>query len=208
MKRTTWIIMILCATTQPLIAQGKLGFGIKGGLNFANVTNAESINSSSQTGFMGGIFLAPPSQGVLGFRSEVMYSRQGFNFETSTNTGNVNLDYILLPQLTTINIGKVVSLMLGFQMAFLINAEEKSSDSSSGNPAEDIMEYYNRFDYGAAGGIEVYPFKGLLIGGRANISFGKLMKDPESYSSGSAPSMVPDVDLKNNVVQLYVGYRF
>lgn len=207
MKRTTWLIMILCAIAQGLIAQGKLGFGIKGGLNFANVTNAESINSSSQTGFMGGIFLSPPSQGVLGFRSEVMYSRQGFNFETNTNTGNVNLDYILLPQLTTINIGKVVSLMLGFQMAFLINAEEKS-DGSSGNPTEDIMEYYNRFDYGAAGGIEVYPFKGLLIGGRANISFGKLMKDPESYSSGAPSSMIPDVDLKNNVVQLYVGYRF
>jgi hypothetical protein len=202
----TVVLCIIAATS--LSAQNKLGFGIKGGLNFANVTNAESINSSSQTGFMGGIFLAPPSQGVLGFRSEVMYSRQGFNFETNTNTGNVNLDYILLPQLTTINIGKVVSLMLGFQMAFLINAEEKSSDSSSGNPAEDIMEYYNRFDYGAAGGIEIYPFKGLLIGGRANISFGKLMKDPESYSSGSTPSMVPDVDLKNNVVQLYVGYRF
>ncbi|HEX5170577.1 MAG TPA: porin family protein [Cyclobacteriaceae bacterium] len=208
-RSTSLLIILFAVAAHPLAAQGKMGFGIKGGVNFANVTNAESINSSSQTGFMGGVFISPPSQGVLGFRSEVMYSRQGFNFETNTNTGSVNLDYILLPQLTTINIGKVVSLMLGFQMAFLISAKEKSDDSSSGsNPANDIMEYYNRFDYGAAGGIEIIPFKGLLIGARANISFGKLLKDPESYSSGTPPSMIPDVDLKNNVVQLYLGYRF
>jgi hypothetical protein len=204
---------ILIATAISVIAvqvtlAQKLGFGFKGGLNFANVTNAESINSSSHTGFMAGVFLAPPSSGVIGFRSEVMYSRQGFDFETNMNTGTVNLDYILLPQLTTINIGKVASLMLGFQMAFLINAKEKTDDTSGGNPAADIMEYYNRFDYGAAGGVEFFPFKGLLVGARINISFGKLLKDPESITSGSPTSMIPDVDLKNNVVQVYLGYRF
>lgn len=206
MKRLLILVIAICATAQ--VALSQLGFGIKGGLNFANVTNAESINASSHTGFMAGVFLAPPSSGVIGFRSEVMYSRQGFDFETNTNTGTVNLDYILLPQLTTINIGKVASLMLGFQMAFLISAKEKTDDTSGANPAADIMEYYNRFDYGAAGGLEIFPFKGLLIGARMNISFGKLLKNPESVTPGSPASMIPDVDLKNNVVQVYLGYRF
>lgn len=199
--------MTLWAVAHCLVAQSKLGFGIKGGLNFANVTNAESINGSSRTGFMAGVFLAPPSSGVMGFRSEVMYSRQGFDFGTNTNTGSVSLDYILLPQLTTINIGKVASLMLGFQMAFLISAKEKTDDTSA-NPAGDIMDYYNRFDYGAAGGIEIFPFKGMLLGARMNISFGDLMKNPESYTGGSPLPAAPDVDLKNNVVQIYLGYRF
>lgn len=208
MIRSILIATAISAIAGQAALSQKLGFGIKGGLNFANVTNAESINSSTHTGFMAGIFLAPPSSGVIGFRSELMYSRQGFDFETNTNTGTVNLDYILLPQLTTINIGKVASLMLGFQMAFLVNAKEKTDDTSGSNPAADIMEYYNRFDYGAAGGIEIFPFKGLLVGARMNISFGKLMKNPESVTPGSPASMVPDVDLKNNVVQVYLGYRF
>ena len=38
-------------------AQGGLGIGLKAGLNFANVTSASSINSSSQSGFMAGVFL-------------------------------------------------------------------------------------------------------------------------------------------------------
>jgi hypothetical protein len=40
-------------------------FGIKAGINFANVTNASSIKSSNRSGFMVGVFLAPPSKGLL-----------------------------------------------------------------------------------------------------------------------------------------------
>src|SRR5436305_1565529 len=67
--------------------------GIRGGLNFANVTNASSINSKSQTGYHIGLFLAPPSKSVLASRSEITFSRQGYNNKTSTNTGSVELDY-------------------------------------------------------------------------------------------------------------------
>lgn len=176
-------------------------------LNFANVTNAESINSSSHTGFMAGVFLAPPSSGVFGFRSELMFSRRGFDYETNTNTGSVTLDYILLPHLSSSNIGKVTSILIGFQMAYLLTAKEKTEDTSGQNPVDDIMDYYNRFDYGAAGGIEIFPFKGMLVGARMNISFGKLMRTPDT-TTGTPRSMIPDVDLKNNVVQVYLGYRF
>lgn len=67
MIRTTWLIMILCATALGLIAQGKLAFGIKGGLNFANVTNAESIKQQSDQIYVWS-FLSPTSQVVLAYR--------------------------------------------------------------------------------------------------------------------------------------------
>jgi hypothetical protein len=71
-------------------------YGIKAGVNFANVTNASSINSESRSGFLAGFFVAPPSKGILGYRSEVIYSKQGYNYKTNTNKGNVELQYILL----------------------------------------------------------------------------------------------------------------
>src|SRR5206468_3784320 len=101
-------------------------FGIKGGLNFANVTNASSINSSSQTGFVIGGYLAPPSKGVMGFRTELLFSKQGYNYQTNTNTGNVDLNYILFPQLMCINLTKFVQLQFGAQMAILLNASVDS----------------------------------------------------------------------------------
>ena len=84
--------------------------GIKAGFNFANVTKASSINNSSRTGFHAGIFLAPPSKGIISSRTELIFSRQGYDYKTSTNTGNVNLNYIILPQYMAINITKYFQL--------------------------------------------------------------------------------------------------
>jgi len=72
------------------------------------------------------------------------------------------------------------------------------------------MDFYNKFDYGFAGGIEVHPFKGLLVGARYNISLGNLYKDPSSYEMNGSqpPSFIPQVDVKNNVFQLFAGWIF
>jgi hypothetical protein len=206
-------ILFLAALMLPVIVFGQLGIGIKAGLNFANITNASEINSGHQSGFMGGIFLAPQSKGIMSSRTEILYSRQGYSYESNSNTGNVNLDYILIPQLMSINITKFFSIQLGAQMAFLINAKadsNTSSGSSGSNPYGKIMDYYNKFDYGFCGGIEIHPFKGLLIGARYNISLGDLYKDPSSYMTpgGTPPSFIPTVNVKNNVVQIFAGWIF
>lgn len=203
MRKTLLAIVIIF----PVLAYSQIG--IKAGINFANVTKASDINASTQTGFLVGLFLAPPSKGVISSRTELIYSRQGYSYESNTNTGNVNLDYIILPQLMGINITKFVQLQLGAQMAFLINAKvDSNSSSSSSNPYGKVMDYYNKFDYGFAAGFEVHPFKGLLVGARYNISLGNLYKDPSEYPSGTPPDFIPTVDVKNNVVQLFAGWTF
>jgi hypothetical protein len=202
-------ILLTVVIGLPLFSLAQIG--IKAGINFANVTNASDISASNNTGFHAGIFLAPPSKGVISFRTELLFSRQGYNYSTNTNTGNVDLDYIVLPQLMSINITKFFSIQAGAQMAFLINAKADTTTSSgSSNPYSAIMDYYNKFDYGFAGGIEVHPFKGLLVGARYNISLGNLYKDPSSFESngGQPPSFIPKVDVKNNVFQLSVGWIF
>lgn len=183
--------------------------GLKAGLNFANVTNASSINTSSRTGFNAGILFGTQSPKIMGFRTELTYSKQGYDYKSGTNTGTVDLDYIVSSNLTTISITKYFQIQLGAQTAFLINAKADSSSSNGGgggtpNPYGKVLDYYNRFDYGFAGGIEVHPVAGLLIGARMNISLGKLYKDAQS---GQVPSFA-DVDLKKNVFQIFTGWRF
>jgi len=183
--------------------------GLKAGLNFANVTNASSINKSSRSGFHVGLFLAPPSKGVLGSRTELIFSRQGYNYKSSTNTGTVDLNYIMLPQYMSINITKYFSIQLGGQIGFLLNAKADSSNHTNGSssPYDDVMGYYNKFDYGYGGGIEIHPISGLLIGARINISLSELY-DPSSYTSGSSPSFIPEIDVKNNLFQVFAGWKF
>lgn len=179
-------LLLMCLS--PLFLFSQMGFGLKGGVNFAKVTKASNINADNTTGFHAGFFFGPQTKSVMGFRSEIIFSRQGYNFKSNTTTGTVKLDYILMPQLMEINITKYVAIQVGMQMAFLLNAKADSSRTqSTGNPGVDrMMELYNRFDYGAAGGIEVHPFKGILLGARMNISFGDLYKDPAT--SGGQPN--------------------
>lgn len=202
-------IVLLLLLTLPcgLFAQ----IGLKAGLNFANITNASSINSSSQSGFHAGVFLAPGGKKIMGFRTELLYSKQGYSYKTNTNTGNVNLDYILMPQLTTISITRYFQLQLGAQMAFLINAKVDSSNSGTGTGVaslDKVMDFYNRFDYGFAGGVEIHPVAGLLIGARLNISLGNMYKDIATTTPGTTPSFIPKVDVKNNVFQVFAGWTF
>jgi len=194
---------------------GGIGFGIRGGFNFANVTNASQVNGSSMAGYHFALFLAPHSRGVIGSRTELIYSRSGYNY--ASDSGSVNLDYIMLAQYMAIHITKYFEIDFGGQTGYLLNARVDSGKQVNyGNAqANSIMSYYNRLDYGFGAGVEIHPFMEICIGARYNISLNSLYKTDFSSmnqgASGQPPSFVPSspsVNLKNNVIQVYAGYRF
>jgi len=187
----------------PLVAFGQ--FGVKAGLNFSNVTNTSSISHSNETGYNVGVFLAPKSKSILSSKTELILSKQGYNYSTNTQGGSADLLYVMLPTYMCINITRFFQIHIGAQMAYLINAKADSTTTSgSTDPLTDAIQYYNRFDYGLGGGVEVHPFKGLLIGARMNISLANLYSDA---LSGQIPSLA-SVDVKQNLFQLYAGWHF
>ncbi len=200
MKKLIIFIVFFC----PSIASAQ--FGIKAGLNFANISNAKEINASSHSGFHAGVFLSPSSKKLISSRTELIFSRQGYNFKTAVNTGNVNLDYVILSPLMGINITKFVQLQIGAQTAILVSAQAASTDASPINlgAANKILDLYNRYDYGYALGVELHPIKNLLISGRYNVSLAKIYK---SLSSLQKPTFT-SADAKNNVIQISAGLRF
>jgi hypothetical protein len=189
-----------------------LGFGIKAGLNFTNVTGTSDVSNSSETGYQVGLFLDPSSASILGSRTELVYSHQGYNYATGKTTGKVFLDYIMLAQLMRINITHFFQIQLGSQIAYLTNAKVDSAGPSTGNAQVDqALNYYNRIDFGFSGGVEVRPFMGILVGVRYNLSLTNLYKIPDMSSGQAPPSYIPttnDINFKNNLLQIYVGYRF
>jgi|SRR5882724_5684454 len=187
------------------------GFGIKAGLNFANVTNVSSINGSSETGFHAGIFFGSFNKSILGSRTELLFSQQGYGYSSDSSKGSVRLNYIMLSQLLAINVTRYIQIQVGAQMGYLLTATHKSSESTGNATADKVLDFYNRFDYGFGGGLEVHPFEGLLIGARYNISLNNLYKESSFTDPNNNSSSVPvesGVDFKNNVVQIFVGYRF
>jgi len=221
MKRFPWLLFLLlpfALFSQELPPEKKkkpehksIGLGIKAGFNFANVTNASSINGSSRAGYHFGLLLAPASHGIIGSRTELIYSRHGYNYASDTANGSVNLDYIMLAQLMAIHITKYFDIQLGGQTAYLLSVKVDSSHQSTGNASVDkLLGFYNRFDYGFGAGIEIHPIAGLLVGARYCLSFSNLYKQTYAPGNGSTlPSFAPPtIDLKNNVVLISIGYRF
>lgn len=206
MKIVAGIVAVLIAgiafAQSPPVQGTKKTFGIKAGGSFSSLKNKSDIKAESQGNFMAGVFFSPVQKKGFGFRTELIFSRQGYNFRNNTATGDVKMDYLLVPALTTFNITRFAQLQFGPQMGYLLNAKADSTStvsSTSTNP--NLLSYYNRLDYGVAGGIEFFPVKGLMLGVRYNLSFGGFEK--ESSSTG-----ITGINPKAHVVHLYAGWRF
>jgi hypothetical protein len=208
-------LLLLLIIASPFFVKAQLG--LKAGLNFTNVTNVSSVNNQSSSGFNAGVFFSTPYNKIIGSKTELVFSRQGYNYETGTVSGNVNLDYIMLPTYMCINITKYFQIQLGMQFGYLMNANADSVNKNPGGSSGALngaLNYYNRFSYSLGGGVEVHPFKGMLVGARLNVSLTNLYKlpDPSTYGTTvttmTPPSFVPDVNIKSNLLQLYVGWRF
>jgi Outer membrane protein beta-barrel domain len=207
-KISFWLIcVLLCCFAH---AQ-RLGLGFKAGYNFADVRNVSSLNAESRSGYHLGAFFAPGQRKkLIGFRTELIFSRQGYNFKDGTKSGSVALDYILLPQMFTLNISKLIQLQAGGQLAFLMNA--KADSSVNGGPLgkfQQVIDFYNKIDYGITAGAEVHPYKGLLLGVRYNAGLSNLFKN-QATGTGSYPAFISSLstlNFKSNVIQIFAGWR-
>ncbi|VXC36217.1 conserved exported hypothetical protein [Flavobacterium sp. 9AF] len=168
-------------------------FGIKGGLNYSTVTKGDfNEGADPRTSFYIGFYgEVPLIKKVLSLQPEIIYSRQGFenNYSTllgTTYTQEYQIDYINLPVLAKLHIGKVFSVEAGPQFGFKINEKIKTDNNSV------INNDVNSFDTALAGGVS-FNIDNFLISARYTYSINEVIKNTDS---------------KNSVFQLGVGFNF
>jgi hypothetical protein len=209
--------LLACATSLLAFAQDseplkienpyKQRFGLKAGYNWSYLNGStQGFRPDNRSGFMVSAFYAPTARTGKGFRSEIVFSRQGYSFDEGGKNTDVLNDYIYLPQLATFSIGRFFQLQAGAQIGVLLNSKMSGSKDTT------LTGIMNRIDYGFAAGVEINPVKGVLIGGRYNLGLGKLYKQLETSTTNPTPFPLPfnpeTTNLKNGVVQFFVGYRF
>ncbi|WP_246594252.1 porin family protein [Pontibacter populi] len=165
------------------------GFGIKGGLNLANVygDDTDALNPGSLTSFHAGIYAQFALAEKFSLQVEGLYSRKGYEAEMDNR-----FDYLELPLLAVYNITDNFSLHLGPQVSVMIAAKQDGHEIN--------MENLNTFDYGLAGGAEV-RFRMMRVGARYNLGFAGLLDDGDT-------GLPVGNELMHNVAQLYVGVGF
>jgi hypothetical protein len=189
-------------------------FGIKGGINFADIANDDDLGDiNARTGFHAGLFFESPLSERLSFRPEVLYSTKGSALEYDTDflginiaegESTFNLNYIDVPLYLVYYLTDNFNIHVGPYVGFLLNASVETDteildfiDIDSGESLD--RDNFNNTEYGLSAGVS-------FIFGNASIGANYVMGLNQVADSNAAEALLGDS--RNRVLQVSLGLRF
>lgn len=176
------IVLTALAGSFAMQAQG-LDFGIKAGANFANFSG--DVDTDGITSFHAGAVVELNLVPTFSIQAEGLFSSQGATYKNTALdiAQDIDLSYISVPVMAKFYVlPEKLSLMAGPQFSFLVDEAEEAFDTKS-------------FDLAAGVGAELKIIAGLFAQARYNVGLSNVSDNDE-------------IDIKNNVFQLSVGYYF
>ena len=172
-----------------------LSFGPKVGYNNASLNGSnfrEFHDNNSINGMHVGIF-AEVRFNKFAIQPEVYYSTEGGKWKVGVNEGslehNFNLEYIQVPLMFKYYLTNGIAIEAGPQAGFLTNSDVKFSD------LDPDSSKFNEFDFSVNAGVSINLPLNFMISARYNAGLTNVIDHP-------------DVDWKNRVLRLSLGYRF
>jgi hypothetical protein len=195
----------------PLLAQdattdtrGVVTFGVKAGLNYANVWDekGQDFEADPKVGFAGGAFIGIPFTDLIGLQPEILISQKGFQGSGSLlgqpYSFSKTSTFLDIPIFLELKPSKFVSIVLGPQYSYLLQEKRTYTIGSISNEQEsefakdDMRKSLFGFVFGADLNLEHF-----VISGRAGWDF------LANHSDGS--SSTPRY--KNQWLQFTLGYK-
>ncbi len=180
MKKIIVIIVLMLVSSANVQAQ-LLKFGIKGGLNYANLTSS-NIQTDALTSYHIGLLAEIKVSDKFALQPELLYSTQGATYKTILGDIDNKLGYLSIPIMAKIYLNNTVSLELGPQASFLLSEKDQFD-----------IENQSTFDFAVAAGLGVKITKSIFIQGRYGLGLTEVSKNAQT---------------KNSVVQLSAGILF
>lgn len=182
-------------------------FGLKAGLNLANLYVDDVKDENFKAGFNAGLYAKLPVTRGFSIQPELLYSNKGAKlaYDAGIFGGEgeyrFNLHYVELPVLAVVNVVKNFNIHAGPYVSYLAGANVTRVDDH--NNVSDITnlkaDNFNRIDYGLTGGIGL-DIQNLTIGARYNYG---LREIGESGLSGEITK-----NSKNSVINVFLGFAF
>lgn len=201
MKKLVLVLMVAAISlfaVSPLFAKGMM-FGVKGGLNLANLTGSDVNNASIKTGIDVGVFLTYDISDIFAVEPELLFSMKGAKSDSASVTGSWKVNYIEIPILLKAKLptdGKIKPcIYVGPGIGFLMSS--KISDDIE----IDMKDFTKSTDITliAGAGVSYMMEKGALsFEARYEVGLSTIAKTP----IGTAP------DYKTSDIAILVGYGF
>lgn len=194
------------AVAAPLAAQ-TVSLGIKGGLNFANLTGENADTPDMYIRAIGGGF-ATIQWGIFGLQPEILYSQKGTNFTEAGPVIKFRADYLEVPVLVRIDPRAPEATFrpiafagpsIAFKLACNIEGPDGANSVESDCDDPVFEADIKNVDIGAVLGLGADVTLGkivVVIDGRYTLSFDRIDDDGI------------DSDIKNSVFSALVGVRF
>ena len=135
------LIFSILAVTLFATSQAQIKFGVKAGLNLANLTG-DVTDSKMNTDFHGGGFVEVPVGKIFAVQPEILYSGQGAKSSEDGTDFKLNLGYLNVPVLFKYNNPSGFFAVTGPQIGFLLNAQAKA-----GSDHQDVKSSFKSTDF-------------------------------------------------------------
>lgn len=185
-------------------AQDNIKFGIKGGLNIADIIKDDGNNNfdtKTKLGFNAGITVEIPLIAGLAFTPEVLYSQKGYKQTYSVGEFTRTTSFIDVPILASFRLGSAFNIVAGPQVSFLLSTKNKF-ENGFGSAEETVVEdESDRFKKSLVGGVIGFRYDvnpKFDIHGRYALDFQKNNED----GSTNTP------EFRNQVFSVGVGIKF
>lgn len=190
MKKLFVFGVALLAATAMYAQRPTTHFGIKAGVNLANLEIEDAANGDHRTGFhVGGLAHIHISR-QFAIQPELVFSLQGREQTIAGTEYRNNLSYINVPILAQYMIGDGFRLQTGPQLGILVSAENKVNDIES-----DVKDSYKTPDFSWSFGASYLTKVGLGFDARYNLGISNI------YDVGNT-------EVRNRVWQIGLFYQF
>jgi len=184
-------------------AQGafdQMEWGVKAGLNLANVTKWDG---SMKPSIYLGAFAEFRINDYLGIQPEVLYSRQGSYDKIDGTKFWMRMNYLNIPILAKIYLLDELSLDLGPQFGILLNAKMryKDDDGSGTRDVDDLKNFDVSFPIGLSYRIGNFDISARYVLGLTKVGVPTIGNLPFFGNKDVKKA-------KNSVIQIGAGYRF
>ncbi len=183
-------------------AQGLVNFGIKGGVNIANISFDDFDDNDPRTGFTIGAALNIGFPMLpVGLETGLYYSQQGTTLKSTLLDleGTTKLDYLKIPVLAKVMLGPPGPLspyfVAGPYAAFILNAEQETTTNGLSGTV-DISDEVESVDFGLTMGVGA-DFK--LMPATMSVQI--------RYSYGLT-DIFEETGSKNRVLSILAGFSF
>lgn len=210
MKRLC-LAAILVLALAGAAASAEVGFGVKGGLNLANLHGTDAENLNWKPGFAAGAFANISFTPVVSLQPEILYVMNGASEDILGIEINLNFDYVQVPVLVKFDVpvaGTIIpALYAGPYVGFLTKAELEASYQGE-SASQDVKDYTKSMDYGLVFGAAMdFNLAAVTLVFEGRYTYGLTTVD-DSWGELDDPPSDEEADVKNHSIMFLAGVAF